>query len=103
MSARIKIYSDIIIMNCNPAHPQFASANARLATFKEWPTDKRPTPSALVAAGFFYVCDGDKTKCWCCGGGLHEWLPQDEPKKEHDRNFSGCYLAQLNVKTDLFK
>jgi len=38
-----------------PCRPEYATYEARLQTYKEWPTDIKQTPEMLATAGFYYV------------------------------------------------
>ena len=38
-----------------PKYPWYATAEARMGLFKNWPADLRQQPSALSNAGFYYT------------------------------------------------
>lgn len=42
---------------------------------------------------YFYLCvflgEGDRVKCFHCGGGLSDWKPSEDPWEEHARWFPG--------------
>lgn len=78
-------------------HPELATLEARLATFRDWPAGLEQRPAQLAEAGFFYMGTGDHVKCFCCDGALRNWEPQDEPWQEHARWFSRCNFL-LTVK-----
>ncbi|CAH2017741.1 unnamed protein product [Acanthoscelides obtectus] len=43
--------------------PYSESVEARLASFENWPSSNVVSPESLANAGFFYLGDGDNTKC----------------------------------------
>jgi len=56
----------------------------RLKTFiAGWPNHLKATPREIAAAGFFYLGQRDRVKCFCCNGGLQNWHFTDEPWFEH--------------------
>lgn len=73
-----------------PAHPAYATEQARLESFGSWPVGLKLRPKELAEAGFFYTGLGDKTICFQCGGGLKDWAETDEPWREHALYFSKC-------------
>ena len=82
-----------------PLHPQYATLEARLRTFREWPPALRQKPNDLAEAGFYYIGLSDQVKCFYCDGGLRNWQSEDEPWKEHARWFQKCVFVRL-VKGD---
>ncbi|XP_060065219.1 baculoviral IAP repeat-containing protein 1b-like [Ylistrum balloti] len=70
-----------------PRHIYYALFIDRLKTFKRWPKDSKQTPHALAGAGLFYAGVKDVCECYCCGGQLEGWEPDDIPQKEHDQWF----------------
>lgn len=78
-----------------PVHPKYASQSARLRSFKDWPRSMRQKPEDLSDAGFFYTGHGDKTKCFCCDGGLKDWEEDDIPWEQHARWFNRCAYVLL--------
>lgn len=78
-----------------PVHPKYASQDARLRTFKDWPRSMRQKPEDLAEAGFFYTGHGDKTKCFYCDGGLKDWEEDDIPWEQHARWFNRCAYVLL--------
>ncbi|AAC59034.1 inhibitor of apoptosis protein 3 [Orgyia pseudotsugata multiple nucleopolyhedrovirus] len=77
------------------AHPQYATEAARLRTFAEWPRGLKQRPEELAEAGFFYTGQGDKTRCFCCDGGLKDWEPDDAPWQQHARWYDRCEYVLL--------
>lgn len=39
--------------------------------------------------------EGDRVRCFFCGGGLRDWLPDDIPLKEHQKLFPKCGYLEL--------
>jgi len=90
-----------ILKHSGPLHPQHATLEARLRTFREWPPALRQQPAELADAGFYYIGCSDQVKCFYCDGGLRNWQPEDAPWVEHARWFSKCVFVRL-VKGDEF-
>ena len=76
------------------------SREARLQTFLDhstvWPAHRiRASPQQIVDAGFFYLGNRDRVKCWYCNGGLQNWERDDVPWEEHAKWFPMCeYVLQ---------
>nr|XP_057906906.1 baculoviral IAP repeat-containing protein 7 isoform X3 [Doryrhamphus excisus] len=70
--------------------PQMRGEGERLRTFQTWPTDAPVTSGDLAKAGFFFLGQGDKVQCFCCGGVLRCWVHGDSPTAEHKRHFPTC-------------
>ena len=49
-----------IISHTGPLHPSYATPEARLRTFREWPPALKQRPQDLADAGFYYI--GNRTK-----------------------------------------
>ncbi|XP_069103933.1 E3 ubiquitin-protein ligase XIAP-like isoform X2 [Argopecten irradians] len=76
-------------------YPAYAIPTIRLSSFKGWSSTSGLTPKLLADAGFLYAGYGDLVRCFCCGGGLRNWLPGDDPWIEHARWFPDCvYLRE---------
>ncbi|XP_039264623.2 baculoviral IAP repeat-containing protein 7-like [Styela clava] len=73
-----------------PINPHMRTMQARLQSFDNWPERTRATKEQIAKAGFFYLGQSDKTKCFYCNGGLQNWDPNDEPWTEHAKWFPGC-------------
>lgn len=60
----------------------------RLDTFidRQHPIDHE----RLARAGFYSTGDRDKVICFKCGGGVKDWLPEEDPWEEHARHYPGC-------------
>ena len=79
----------------SPSFSNYVSLEARLASYRMWPTDSKVMPKILSEAGFFYTGWGDQTICFHCGGGLNRWEESDEPWVEHARWFKKCTFLLL--------
>ena len=79
---------DGVIPHSGPAHPQYASPEARLRTFSEWPPGIKQSPELMAEAGLYYYGQSDQVKCFYCDGGLREWQENDDPWEEHADCFS---------------
>lgn len=79
----------------------YSLESARKASFKGWPTQITQRPEVLTKAGFFYLGEGDKCKCFYCGGILWDWEPGDDPWVEHAKWFPDCPWVKL-AKGDQF-
>ena len=76
----------------NVAYPAMRDFATRLSTYSgDWPSYKhRSDPEDFAVAGFFYIGTGDTVKCFYCGGGLKNWLFNDNPYHEHARFYPSC-------------
>ncbi|XP_066303441.1 baculoviral IAP repeat-containing protein 7-B-like [Branchiostoma lanceolatum] len=62
----------------------------RLHTFFNWPADCPVTAEDLAAAGFFYLGIQNKVECAFCGGVLHHWEEDEDPRRKHESQFPQC-------------
>lgn len=62
----------------------------RLASFDNWPAINIVSPERLARAGFYYLKEGDNTKCAFCKGVVRAWVSGDDPDVEHQRHFPTC-------------
>ena len=92
---------DGVIPHTGPAHPQYASYEARLRSFGEWPPGIKQSPAVMAEAGLYYYGISDQVKCFYCDGGLREWQETDDPWEEHAGWFSECAFVRL-VKGDAY-
>lgn len=74
----------------------FNSEENRLRSFENWPVPEIVSPQSLARAGFFYLGEGDSTKCAYCKGTVRAWVPGDDPDREHQRHFPNCQFV-INV------
>lgn len=72
------------------AYPEMSKRCQRRKTFKHWPYQEIQDSEDLVEAGFFYLGNGDKVYCFCCGIGLNEWTKDDIPMEEHAKFTNKC-------------
>ncbi|ELW66606.1 Baculoviral IAP repeat-containing protein 4 [Tupaia chinensis] len=92
--------SDVVSSNRNfpdltnpPINSAMADYEARIITFGMWiyPVNKEQ----LARAGFYALGEGDKVKCFHCGGGLADWKPSEDPWEQHAKWYPGCkYLLE---------
>nr|XP_002130256.1 baculoviral IAP repeat-containing protein 7 isoform X1 [Ciona intestinalis] len=81
-----------------PMNPHMRSLDARVATFdRRWPARKvKASATHIAKAGFYFLGDRDRAKCWYCNGGLQNWDANDEPWVEHAKWFPGCEFVLRN-------
>ncbi|XP_063622095.1 death-associated inhibitor of apoptosis 1-like [Cydia splendana] len=72
-----------------PPHPRYNTEADRLRTFKDWPKSMKQKPEELAEAGFYYIGQSDKTKCFYCDGSLKDWEEDDVPWEVHARWLGG--------------
>ena len=97
----------------HPVNPHMRSSAARLETFKPTPTVRWPRErlragiNEVTNAGFFYLGERDRVKCWYCNGGLQNWDYEDDPWTEHakwfprfDKIFS--FLSECEINPTIF-
>ena len=72
-----------------PASAHMRNEESRLETFDQrWPSQMvTATPREIANAGFFFLGERDRVKCWYCNGGLQNWEQEDEPWTEHAKWF----------------
>jgi len=92
-----------IISHHGPMHPSYATPEARIRSFKEWPPGLKVQPKDLVDAGFYYIGLSDQVKCFYCDGGLRNWHSDDDPWVEHARWFTKCAFVRLKKGEDFIK
>ena len=69
---------------------QMRSEEARLMTYKRWPSHAAVSPQDLARAGFFYTGNADRVQCAFCHHVFRNWEPGDNPTFEHKRHFPRC-------------
>lgn len=84
-----------IITAQQPKRPDFETAEQRLLSFKDFPSDHHMKVSDFVEAGFFFTGYSDCTRCFFCGGGLRHWEIGDDAWVEHARWFPKCKFVEL--------
>lgn len=65
-----------------------AEYEARIVTFGTWTSSVNK--EQLARAGFYALGEGDKVKCFHCGGGLTVWKPSEESWDQHAKCYPGC-------------
>ena len=84
----------------NPYIPNMLNTETRIASFDHrWKREKMLVqPKELAVAGFCFLGSCDRTKCFYCGGGLHNWEMTDDPWYEHAKWYPTCeYLLRKKV------
>ncbi|KAI8791095.1 isoform A [Biomphalaria glabrata] len=77
-----------------PKRPEYSTYEQRIATYTTWNV-AFISPIDLAMAGLWYLGEGDRVRCFFCGGGLRDWLPDDIPLKEHQKLFPKCGYLEL--------
>jgi len=79
----------------NPRNPGMVEPHQRRNTFNNWNKNIKATVDELVEAGFLYLNEGDKLKCFYCNGGLQHWQYNEDPWFEHAKWYPNCeYLLR---------
>ncbi|XP_077976728.1 uncharacterized protein LOC144432460 [Styela clava] len=81
-----------------PSNPHMRNEVARQDTFdRRWPVGRTAaTPAEISQAGFFFLGERDRVKCWYCNGGFQNWEYDDMPWIEHAKWFPTCqFLLQV--------
>ncbi|XP_048769386.1 baculoviral IAP repeat-containing protein 2-like [Ostrea edulis] len=76
-------------------YPQYAEEQSRLNSFKDWPSHLTQTSHQMSFAGFYYTSFSDWVRCFCCGIGVRNWAPTDDPWVEHARWSPRCSYIRL--------
>lgn len=109
-----------ITKHSGPRFSTYATLEARLKSFNNWPSHLKQTPRVMAQAGFFhlgihfyksfssraFIClhtkpcccsigTNDHVNCFHCGSGLRNWEPEDDPWLEHARWFPQCRFVML--------
>ncbi|XP_039272656.2 baculoviral IAP repeat-containing protein 8-like isoform X1 [Styela clava] len=78
----------------HPINPHMRNEDVRMSTFRDrgnWQVRRiHATPEQLAKAGFFYLGEEDKVKCFYCNGGLCDWEYNDDPWIEHAKWYPHC-------------
>lgn len=62
---------------------------ARLQSFDNWPL-RYMDPRELAKAGFYYMGEDDKVRCFECNVEICQWLEGDDPMVDHQRWSGRC-------------
>uniref|UniRef100_A0A8D8ZDZ7 Apoptosis inhibitor IAP n=1 Tax=Cacopsylla melanoneura TaxID=428564 RepID=A0A8D8ZDZ7_9HEMI len=84
-----------------PMHAQYATPDARLKSFETWPLCMKGLVNRAVEAGLFYLGTSDHLMCFQCGGGLHQWILDEDPWDAHVSLFSQCEYVRTLRPTQL--
>lgn len=82
-------------MSLNPKHPLYSTESKRLRSFDNWSRGLTQRKCDMADAGFYYTGLSDKVICYCCGGGLKDWLPGNQPWEEHALWYQFCPYVLL--------
>ncbi|CAL8332304.1 unnamed protein product [Gadus morhua 'NCC'] len=84
---RVALRGSGVIPLLSPSKPM-GSFEERLESYAgiQHPIDSR----MLASAGFYSTGGGDRVVCFQCGGGVKNWLPDEEPWMEHAKHYPGC-------------
>nr|AAM76110.1 inhibitor of apoptosis protein-like protein [Boltenia villosa] len=78
---------DLMFPCDHPTNASFGDDRKRLQTFSNWPNRIKATPQEIAEAGFYYLGERDRCKCFYCNGGLQNWDKYDDPWMEHAKWF----------------
>ncbi|OQV18169.1 hypothetical protein BV898_07758 [Hypsibius exemplaris] len=82
---------------------EIMQSNARRVetfTVKKWPgkLSKSSTTNPQRMAEIGWYCTGPKTaKCYACFKVLEGWVPEDNPKTEHEKHCTDCPLSTISI------
>ena len=94
-NSRGPTHSELGIVTERPKRFEYAVLMKRMETFLPWPRDYHLRPKELAEAGFYYAGFGDCCRCFYCGGGIRNWVNDDDAWVEHARFFPKCqYIRQ---------
>jgi hypothetical protein len=84
---------DYLLVQAYPIHAVdewYALEYERLKTFTHWPKYMQPNGVELAKAGFYYLGQSDRVKCFTCGLVLRNWKPTDNARNEHATHTTDC-------------
>ena len=84
-----RFYSPSTKVTCsNSYNPRMSCCVDRWFTFLNWPKNPNfPSPKRLSEAGFYYLEDGDRVRCFYCRGIVQNWIHNEDPWTEHAKRF----------------
>nr|XP_057919424.1 E3 ubiquitin-protein ligase XIAP [Doryrhamphus excisus] len=83
---------EVVDESTYPMVPHMRREDARRQTFSSWPSTSPVTPRDLAEAGLYYLGQGDRVQCFCCGGMLGGWETGDTAWGEHTKHFPYCFF-----------
>ncbi|XP_029296820.1 E3 ubiquitin-protein ligase XIAP [Cottoperca gobio] len=83
---------EVVDESTYPMAPHMRSEEARLQTLSSWPSTAPVRPRDLAQAGLYYLGEGDRVQCFCCGGMLGGWEAGDTAWREHAKHFPYCFF-----------
>ena len=76
----------------------FNCVQARLRTFRDWPTSHIMTPQSLAEAGFISTYDRDCVKCVFCRNVIDKWSQADTAMAAHRHHYPHCpYVIACDI------
>ena len=79
----------------HPLDTRYEDEKERLNTFTNWPMYMQPTSQELSKAGFYYLGNVDRVRCFCCGVTLRNWKLTDNALGEHKRHAPHCLFIYI--------
>lgn len=73
-----------------PKYPQFDTYEARLQTFRYYPSSAKPTKEEFADAGYFCADDGVVFRCFYCNAADWDFKPDEEPWVRHAKYYYHC-------------
>ncbi|XP_019739512.1 E3 ubiquitin-protein ligase XIAP isoform X1 [Hippocampus comes] len=83
---------EVVDESTYPMIPHMRQEEARRQTFSSWPSTVPVTARDLAQAGLYYLGQGDRVQCFCCGGILGGWEAGDTAWGEHGKHFPHCFF-----------
>ncbi|XP_051933463.1 E3 ubiquitin-protein ligase XIAP [Hippocampus zosterae] len=83
---------EVVDESTYPMIPHMRREEARRQTFSSWPSTVPVTARDLAQAGLYYLGQGDRVQCFCCGGILGGWEAGDTAWGEHGKHFPHCFF-----------
>ena len=77
------------------ANSAYKSVSERWTSFQDWGKHMKPTRFELAEAGFYYLGNGDRVRCFCCGVTLRNWEQFDNAWAEHEKYAHNCMFLHL--------
>jgi hypothetical protein len=75
----------------------YETVEARMRTYKGWPSTSKQTPIDLARAGLIYTGIDDKVKCVFCLGAMYNWEDHDVPMEEHTKHYPACTYVKYTL------
>jgi hypothetical protein len=98
--------SDYLIVEAYPVHlvgKGYRLESERLKSFTHWPKYMLPTSKDMAKAGFYYLGQGDRVRCFTCGLVLRNWKPTDDAWNEHMTHATDCLFLTVDMRSTSIK